>query len=69
MRGDADIILYGFDLLGLAVFLSKNERRKVIFLAGSAIGSILVTAFNPSQFAQDQPGSLAMRLVSPRLSC
>jgi hypothetical protein len=55
MRGDAAIIFFGFDLLGLAVLLSKNERRKIIFLAASAIGSILVTVFNPSQFAQDEP--------------
>ena len=55
VRGDAGIIFFGLDLLGLAVLLTKNERRKVIFLAGTAIGSILVTAFNPSEFAQEQP--------------
>jgi hypothetical protein len=55
IRGDAGIIFFGFDLLGLAVLLRKNERRKVIFLAGGSIGSVLLTFFNPSEFAQDQP--------------
>jgi hypothetical protein len=55
IRGDATIIFFGFDLLGLAVLLRKNDRRKVIFLAGAAIGSILVTMLHPSAFAQDQP--------------
>jgi hypothetical protein len=55
MRGDAAIIFFGLDLLGLAVLLRKNERRKVIFLAGSSIGSILVAILYPSEFAQDQP--------------
>jgi hypothetical protein len=55
IRGDAAIIFFGLDVVGLAVLLRKNERRKVIFLAGAAIGSILVTIFSPSEFAQDEP--------------
>jgi hypothetical protein len=55
IRGDAAIIFFGLDLLGLIVLLRKNERRKVLFLAGTAIGSMLVTIIRPSEYAQDQP--------------
>ncbi|MGA8088999.1 MAG: hypothetical protein WCA10_17120 [Terracidiphilus sp.] len=55
IRGDAAIIFFGLDLLGLIVLLRKNERRKIIFLAGTAIGSILVTVIHPSDYALDQP--------------
>ena len=66
IRGDAAIIFFAFDLLGLAVLLRKNERRKVIFLSAYAIGSILVTAFNPSEYAQDEPWKFGYALgVTP----
>ncbi len=55
LRGDAAIIFFGFDLLGLTVLLRNNQRRKVIFLAGVAIGSIVVTIVHPSDYALDQP--------------
>jgi len=55
IRGDAAIIFFGLDLLGLAVLLRKNERRKTIFLAGIALGSILFTYLQPSDYALDQP--------------
>lgn len=55
IRGDAAIIFFGLDLLGLIVLLRNNERRKVIFLAGTAIGSMLVTIIRPSQNALDHP--------------
>ena len=55
IRGNAAVIFFGLDIVGLVILLRKNERRKVLFLAGTALGSILVTFFNPSVFAQDQP--------------
>ena len=61
IRGDAAIIFFGLDIVGLGVLLRKNERRKVIFLAGSAIGSILVTVFNPLSSLKISLGSLGMR--------
>ncbi|WP_109487975.1 hypothetical protein [Occallatibacter savannae] len=54
-RGDAAIIFFGLDLLGLIVILSGNDRRKLIFVAGAAIGSIVVTIARPSELAQDDP--------------
>lgn len=55
IRGDAAIIFFGLDLLGLAVLLRKNERRKAIFLTGIALGTILFTFLNPSTYAIDEP--------------
>ena len=55
IRGDAAIIFFGLYLLGLIVLLRNNERRKVTFLAGTAIGSMLVTIIRPSQNALDHP--------------
>ncbi len=55
VRGDAAIIFFGLDILGLVILLRKNNRRKVLFLAGTAVGSILVTLIHPSEFAQEEP--------------
>jgi len=55
IRGDATIIFFGLDILGTAILLSKNERRKIIFLVGMSIGSMLFTFIHPSDFALDQP--------------
>ncbi len=55
VRGDAAIFFLGLDLLGLVALLTMNDRRKTLFLAGTAIGSIWVTFLRPSEFAQDQP--------------
>lgn len=55
MRGDAAIVFFALDLAGLTVLLAGNERRKTVFLAGLAIGTLLATRLFPSQFAQDEP--------------
>jgi len=55
IRGDAAIIFFGLDLLGLIILLRNNERRKLLVVAGTAVGTILVTIFHPSQFALDEP--------------
>ena len=48
LRGDATIVFFAIDLLGVAVLVGKNERRKVIFLAAFAIGALLAVRFQPS---------------------
>ena len=55
MRGDAAIVFFAMDLIGLVILLSNNQRRKVIFFIGSAVGSILFTRFLPSEFALAYP--------------
>ena len=55
IRGDAAIIFFGIDILGLGVLLSGNDRRKAIFMAANAIGTILVALIHPSKQALDQP--------------
>lgn len=48
MRGEANIAFLAIDLAGLALLLTRNDRRKVIFLAAYAIGSILGNRFEPT---------------------
>lgn len=55
MRGDAAIIFFGLDILGLIILLSKNDRRKIILIAGVAVGSILLTFIHPSDYALYAP--------------
>ena len=55
LRGDANIVFFGLDILGLAALLRQNERRQVIFLLGYAIGILLGARFFPSLLAQGDP--------------
>ena len=55
LRGDANVIFFAFDLLVLTVLLGRNGRRKVVFITGLAIGSLLVARFDPSQEALAEP--------------
>ena len=55
MRGDAAIVFFAMDIMGLAILLSHNQRRKVLFFVGFAVGSILLTRFLPSEFALSYP--------------
>ena len=55
MRGDAGIVFFAMDLLGLVILLSHNQRRKIIFFVGLAVGSILFTIFLPTVFALSYP--------------
>ncbi len=53
-RGDAAILFFGMDLACLAILLATNERRKVIFFAALATGSIVTARFFPLPiFAED----------------
>ena len=72
MRGDSNIIFFAADLLGLSILLGNNQRRKVIFIAGLAIGSIIGNKFEPMLDSSADPwkwiysmgASLAILLVS-----
>lgn len=55
MRGDANLVFFGIDLLILAMLISKNKRRQVIFLAGYCAGSLLSAKFQPSEQAIEEP--------------
>src|SRR6201998_885822 len=55
MRGDAAIVFFAIDIAGLTVLLARNERRKVIFLIGLAIGSLLSARFYPSRLSIGDP--------------
>jgi len=55
MRGDAAILFFAMDLIALVVLLGRNNRRKIIFVAGSAVGSLLVTWLHPTENAIEAP--------------
>ncbi|MGA7856552.1 MAG: O-antigen ligase family protein [Terracidiphilus sp.] len=48
MRGDARIIFFAIDIVCLTVLLTGNERRKTIFIAAYAVGSLLAVRFQPA---------------------
>lgn len=55
MRGDANLIFFGIDLLALCTLISENQRRQVLFLLGYCVGSLLSVRFQPSKEALDAP--------------
>jgi hypothetical protein len=48
LKGDANILFFAFALASLAVLIGRNDRRKVIFLAAYAIGSLLGARLEPT---------------------
>ena len=55
MRGEANMVFFGIDLLVLAMLISKNERRQVFFLAGYCVGALLSARFQPTEEAIEVP--------------
>ncbi len=55
MRGNASILFFAMDVVCIAALLERNDRRKIIFIAGLAIGTYLVTRFHPSSAAIEEP--------------
>jgi hypothetical protein len=47
LRGWAGIVFFALDLCCLTALLEKNDRRKVVFISGIAIGSLLSARFHP----------------------
>jgi hypothetical protein len=58
LRGDAAIIFFVVDLAFLAMLVAKNERRKLIFLAAYAAGSLFTARFFPTEYMQGDPWKL-----------
>lgn len=54
-RGEATIIFFAIDLAFFVVILSQNPRRKLGFMVGFAIGSLLAARFAPVGLAEDDP--------------
>ena len=55
MRGDAAIVFFALDLAGLTILLAGNDRRKIVFFVGYALGQLAAAEFFPSKFAQQAP--------------
>ena len=55
LRGNALIVFFAIDLIGLAALLGKNERRKVIFASGFALSTLLAAWFEPALDLPDDP--------------
>jgi hypothetical protein len=48
LRGDANIIFFGIDLLALVALMSKNDNRKILFVVAYAISRLVEARFSPS---------------------
>jgi hypothetical protein len=48
LRGDANIIVFGIDVLALVALLGKSDSRKVAFVLGYSIGHILAAKYKPT---------------------
>src|SRR5271165_5117746 len=55
LRGDARILFFAADLIALAILVGRNERRKVVFLVGLAIGSLVGVKLQPNDFTAAEP--------------
>lgn len=55
MRGDGGIIFFAIDLAFLAILLCGNERRKLVFIVGFAVGSLLAARYVSSNLVDDDP--------------
>ena len=55
VRGSALIVFFGLNVLGLSILLSHNEKRKVIFFFGLAVGALASVKLQPSPAVEDYP--------------
>jgi hypothetical protein len=55
LRGNAAIVFFAVDMMFLVVLLSQNERRKIVFIASYALGSLLAARFQPLAMMVDDP--------------
>ncbi len=54
-RGQATIIFFAIDLAFMAILLGRNQRRKLGFVVGFAVGSLLAARYAPTDHALDDP--------------
>lgn len=57
LRGNANIVFFMLDLVGMIMLLKGNMRRQIIILLGFACGGILSVKLQPSLF----PGKMAFK--------
>ncbi len=55
MRGDALIIFFGSDLLGLWLLVAGSDKRKLMFVIGLMIGALASVKLQPSPAVEDYP--------------
>ncbi|HVZ84623.1 MAG TPA: hypothetical protein VG893_13200 [Terracidiphilus sp.] len=55
IRGDAAIVFFAIDLMIAVMLMSGNDRRKLLFIGGFAIGSLLAFRFQPTELAEQAP--------------
>ena len=53
LRGTAQITFFGLNILALSILLAPNERRKVLYFIGMALGALASVKLQPSEFAED----------------
>lgn len=55
LRGNAGIVFFIMDLIFIAMLMAGNEKRKILFIASYAIGSIISTRLFPTAFSVNYP--------------
>lgn len=55
LRGDAAICFFVLDLVLIVMLVGGNDLRKVLFIAGFSMGSLLAFRVQPSELAQQAP--------------
>lgn len=55
LRGNALIIFFGLDLLGMSILVGRSDRRKLMFLIGFMIGALAQVKVQPSPAFVDYP--------------
>jgi hypothetical protein len=55
LRGDANIVVLGLDILVLLGLLGKSESRKALFIVGFALGTILAVKIEPTRMQNTDP--------------
>ena len=55
LRGNALIIFFGLDLLGMSLLVMRNDKRKIMYLVGLTIGALAQVQLQPSPAAAEYP--------------
>jgi hypothetical protein len=55
LRGMALIVFFGLNIFGMSILLSRNEKRKILYLVGLAVGALASVRLQPTQVAHDYP--------------
>lgn len=55
VRGDAAIVFFALDIVFACMILSCSDRRKLIYVAGLVIGSLVATRIQPDEAMIDYP--------------